>query len=617
MAAPFKGVQQQETAQSDTSLKTVSLDDLPPVGRQRVLVAEDNKVTQDLLKLLLNQRGHDVDTVANGRDALQALQSHDYDVVLMDFHLPEMDGLEVATTFRTGNGSGDAPRFVAITADMEGLLGHGDNCENFDGVLPKPFDLDRVCKVVEGEFEEIFVPKEQSVAAELERIQPMPMARREPAQVREDCHVQSLSHTFLRWPDDFEDDRLSSSKLQALLDDPKCFDAVLMCKPATADDVTAIWSTKALSVLPIIDLAGTMNAVADLDGSRLSIADTEHVTRLVSDFQDRRARIDHDVLFADELDTKLLARAYAAGGSLTPSYNADASGAISYNAGLDAELLQREAASLCDLGYLERQFFDRFHHCGQCGSARLHVREECNSCRSADLHEEPYLHHFKCAYQGPESDFRQGDDLVCPKCRRELAHFSIDYDKPGSMLKCHSCQEATSEPLVGFVCFDCKSHMDSSVVEPQDVHSYKITDRGIGYVETGRAMLGRQQHALRLSQLPLEVIVAVNQNLKLYKDQGRLFVVVDISYRNARQIEHEHGVREFRQSRDLFLENLKNTLRKDDLVIEGASYDYAIMPAVDPHEVEDGLDFIRTEATANLRHDLGIAFQVFSPADFA
>ncbi|MEE8575844.1 MAG: response regulator, partial [candidate division Zixibacteria bacterium] len=60
---------------------------------QRILVAEDSPVTQDLLKLVLEERGHHVEVVADGEAALAELKVNTYDVVLMDFHLPKMDGL--------------------------------------------------------------------------------------------------------------------------------------------------------------------------------------------------------------------------------------------------------------------------------------------------------------------------------------------------------------------------------------------------------------------------------------------------------------------------------------------------------------------------------------------
>ena len=579
---------------------------------QRVLVAEDNKVTQDLLKLLLKQRGHDVEIVANGQDALKALENAEYDVVLMDFHLPKLDGVKVATAFRS-NAAGLPTRFVAITADMEGLLGHVDNCENFDSVLPKPFDLERVVQVVEGKAEEIYVPTAQPVAD----AQLRPAVKPATAIERAHSQIQDLRHEFLRWPCDFSGDRLSARFLQAMLDDAGRFDAILVGEPAQPCDLTAIWATKTLHVLPVIDLTGSLGRHADLDGAALSVGETDKVATLVNDFHNRRMRVHPDVLFSDDLGPKLLGRAYATGGAITPGYDPSHRGMVGYNIALDASLVEQEAAKLCNMGYLERRFFDRFHQCGACGSSRLHVREECSECRSPDLHEEAYLHHFSCAYQGPESDFRHGDHLTCPKCRKELAHFGVDYDKPGSMMTCGSCHHGNTDPLVGFICLDCGAHASSDVLATRDVYGYALTDRGVGYVETGRAMLGRQHHALRLAHLPLEVIVAVNGELKAYHESDTPFVVLDISYGNQRQIERQLGVREFEQARDLFLENLNNTLRKEDLVIKGIAYDYAILKDVDPQEARDGLDYIRKEANTGLRHDLGVVVQVFTPEDFA
>ena len=118
---------------------------------QRILVAEDSPVTQDLLKLVLEQRGHQVEVVGDGEAAIAALQNGSYDTVLLDFHLPKLDGLEVATRFRNENAGGCTSRFVAITADIKGLLSHSANCENFDEIIPKPLDLQEVLDVVERE----------------------------------------------------------------------------------------------------------------------------------------------------------------------------------------------------------------------------------------------------------------------------------------------------------------------------------------------------------------------------------------------------------------------------------------------------------------------------------
>jgi two-component system, sensor histidine kinase and response regulator len=65
-----------------------------------VLVAEDNRVNQSLVKRLLEKRGHRVVVVTNGREMLEALKKENYDVVLMDIHMPEMDGFETTAAIR-------------------------------------------------------------------------------------------------------------------------------------------------------------------------------------------------------------------------------------------------------------------------------------------------------------------------------------------------------------------------------------------------------------------------------------------------------------------------------------------------------------------------------------
>ena len=79
----------------------------------KVLVAEDSSITSDLLKLLLSQHGHQVDIVTDGLQALTALREHNYDVALLDFRLPHMDGVQVASSIR---------KEAAGRAD---ILGHG------------------------------------------------------------------------------------------------------------------------------------------------------------------------------------------------------------------------------------------------------------------------------------------------------------------------------------------------------------------------------------------------------------------------------------------------------------------------------------------------------------
>jgi CheY-like chemotaxis protein len=115
------------------------------------LLAEDSLVSQDILRFLLAQRGHKVDVVDDGEQALAALQDNDYDIALLDFHLPKLDGLQVAARFKSMPGERNKhTHFIGITADIDRLLVHPDSCETFDLVIAKPIDVIHLCSVVEN-----------------------------------------------------------------------------------------------------------------------------------------------------------------------------------------------------------------------------------------------------------------------------------------------------------------------------------------------------------------------------------------------------------------------------------------------------------------------------------
>jgi two-component system, sensor histidine kinase and response regulator len=115
----------------------------------RILLAEDNLVNQQVATAMLLKRGHQVDVVANGREAVAAVAAERYDVVLMDIQMPEMDGFEATARIRALPQGGTLP-VIALTAHA--LSGERERCleRGMTGYLAKPFKAHELFAVVEG-----------------------------------------------------------------------------------------------------------------------------------------------------------------------------------------------------------------------------------------------------------------------------------------------------------------------------------------------------------------------------------------------------------------------------------------------------------------------------------
>jgi signal transduction histidine kinase/DNA-binding response OmpR family regulator len=85
---------------------------------RRVLLAEDDAVNRKMTRRLLEKMGHETDTASTGREVLAALDQQAYDVVLMDVHMPEMDGLEATRRLREETAPEAQPYVIALTASV-------------------------------------------------------------------------------------------------------------------------------------------------------------------------------------------------------------------------------------------------------------------------------------------------------------------------------------------------------------------------------------------------------------------------------------------------------------------------------------------------------------------
>jgi PAS domain S-box-containing protein len=107
----------------------------------RILLAEDNAVNQMVAQRLLHTLGHFVDIAGNGQEAFEAVQKRDYDVVLMDIHMPTMDGLDATRAIRVHIPAHRQPRIVAMTASSLPEDRKACHDAGMNGYLLKPVRL--------------------------------------------------------------------------------------------------------------------------------------------------------------------------------------------------------------------------------------------------------------------------------------------------------------------------------------------------------------------------------------------------------------------------------------------------------------------------------------------
>ena len=121
-----------------------------PDRKLRILLAEDNPTNQKFMTIMLKKIGHIVTTAQNGKVAVTAVESQDFDLILMDVQMPEMDGFEATRLIRQlQHKTGKRTPIVAMTAHA--MKGDRENClqAGMDDYISKPVQIKELLRIID------------------------------------------------------------------------------------------------------------------------------------------------------------------------------------------------------------------------------------------------------------------------------------------------------------------------------------------------------------------------------------------------------------------------------------------------------------------------------------
>lgn len=115
---------------------------------KKIIVAEDSSVIQNLTKKILSQLSYEIFSVKNGQQVLDLLNKEEYDLVLLDIHMPVMDGMECAKQVRSMSGNNKDIPLIAITGNANNYSMEDFEQVGINAYIPKPLNYDSLVEMV-------------------------------------------------------------------------------------------------------------------------------------------------------------------------------------------------------------------------------------------------------------------------------------------------------------------------------------------------------------------------------------------------------------------------------------------------------------------------------------
>ena len=299
----------------------------------RILLVEDDPISRDVISSLLRTRGYEVDEAADGFGALRCAQDVAYDLVFIDYHLPEMDGYALARMMRTlGEKTNTNLNMVAITADSFGLAARrGADCV-FDRILSKPIEPDALFAFCQ----EFLQGPDASVDLDSFLAEPQAEDARGAASVL--WRVRGLPErpAAAIFPIPTAEEREGLEFCFRIVPAPQA-DCLVLLRQAGLAEVEAVRAKGTVYLQPLLVLDAGHAAVGDAlftvgDGESWSAA-----AAAITGFRERRAALQPEAATASSFDTRLIAYLHIADKPLRLCRDSLGRTGVPYTAGFSAD----------------------------------------------------------------------------------------------------------------------------------------------------------------------------------------------------------------------------------------------------------------------------------------
>jgi len=113
-----------------------------------ILVVDDDELNRRMMRVLLTLEGHRVELASNGLEAFNAVKLKKFDIVFMDLHMPDMDGMEASRRIREWEKDGVHTFIVALTASYLPEIGSTLFEAGIDNYISKPFEVEHIQRLL-------------------------------------------------------------------------------------------------------------------------------------------------------------------------------------------------------------------------------------------------------------------------------------------------------------------------------------------------------------------------------------------------------------------------------------------------------------------------------------